>query len=271
MVLASHYFLTSDKVKIHYRQTPVGVQPFRLMLFHGLGDDASIWEKEQRLFWQSGYGSVAVDLRGHGLSGDPTDDHDYSLARLAQDARELITGLKITNAVAVGHSFGGMVVIYLAGKFPRLLTGLVLLNTIDRLPKSVLLPRVLSRFGYAFPAGTSQKHTPYRPFKGVNELNPRRILDDIKSTSLRSYLFCCSHIVGVNEADLLHRIVVPTLVITGDKDRIFPPFIAKKMAARITTADFKIIPQADHIAVLNKPKEIVATTVGFLNSLDRHE
>jgi pimeloyl-ACP methyl ester carboxylesterase len=270
MVLTSHYFLTSDKVKIHYRQTPVGVKPWRQVLLHGLGGDASIWEKEQELFWQAGYGSVAVDLRGHGLSGDPKEVHDYSLDRLARDIQELITGLKLNQVVAIGHSFGGMVGIHLAGKFPRLLKGLVLIDTIDRLPKTVLLPRLITRFGYALPEGTAQKHSSYEPFVGVHELDTRRILTDIKSTSLRSYLFCCRQIIGVDAADLLKRIVAPTLVITGDKDRIFPPRVAKKLADRIVGADFKVISQANHILVLNNPHELVTATVGFLDSLYRH-
>ncbi|MCR3754029.1 alpha/beta fold hydrolase [Lentzea californiensis] len=74
-------------------------QPF--LLLHGLGGDRSAWEAlAPRLDGRA----VAVDLRGHGESGDGAWDWEAVL----DDLDETAVHFGLDNPVAVGHSLGGI-------------------------------------------------------------------------------------------------------------------------------------------------------------------
>lgn len=70
---------------------------------------------------------VALDLRGHGESDKP--EGEYSNDVLAEDLVALCGRLEISRPVAIGHSFGGSVSLYLAWRRPEFLSGLVLLDS----------------------------------------------------------------------------------------------------------------------------------------------
>lgn len=79
-----------------------------VLLLHGAGGDMSVWET---LAPQLNGRVVAVDLRGHGKSGDGPWDWDAVLADLAA----VTDGMGLTSPAVVGHSLGGM----LAGMWAR--------------------------------------------------------------------------------------------------------------------------------------------------------
>jgi pimeloyl-ACP methyl ester carboxylesterase len=66
---------------------------------------------------------LALDLRGRGMSDKP--DGPYDLASHAADVLDLIAALELERVVLGGHSFGGLLTLYMAarhpGRFERLL------------------------------------------------------------------------------------------------------------------------------------------------------
>ena len=69
---------------------------------------------------------VAVDLRGHGASGAPTQA--YTVAAFADDVVWLCDELRIERPVLVGHSMGGMVVLGAAARAPELPAAVVMVD-----------------------------------------------------------------------------------------------------------------------------------------------
>lgn len=69
---------------------------------------------------------LAVSQRGHGDSGRPLTG--YHPRDFADDAAALLGLLGISRAVVVGHSMGSVVARLLAGRYPRLVAGLVLVG-----------------------------------------------------------------------------------------------------------------------------------------------
>ncbi|MFS8100626.1 alpha/beta hydrolase [Lentzea alba] len=73
-----------------------------ILLLHGAGGDLTAWET---LAPQLNGRTLAVDLRGHGKSGDGPWEWEAVL----DDIEETIVHFGLVNPVAVGHSLGGMV------------------------------------------------------------------------------------------------------------------------------------------------------------------
>ncbi len=102
-----------------------------VLLVHGLSQTAWIWAPVARRLAAS-VPTVAMDLRGHGLSDAPTDDGAYALPILADDA---IAAAEGSGALAddrrvllVGHGFGAIVAAVAAARLGARCAGLVLVD-----------------------------------------------------------------------------------------------------------------------------------------------
>jgi pimeloyl-ACP methyl ester carboxylesterase len=71
---------------------------------------------------------VAVDLRGHGRSDKP--QMDYTLGLFAEDVVEVCNDLMLDKPIVVGHSMGGAIGLEIATRYPNLLSGIVLIDTV---------------------------------------------------------------------------------------------------------------------------------------------
>lgn len=244
------------------------------MFIHGAGGDGGSWKQEQKMAFEAGYNSIAIDLRGHGLSDDPIEAEAYAFERLAQDMVELVEKLRLERVVVVGHCFGGMVAMVLAGQRHSFIKGLVLVDT-SYLPSffglsSSLTPRLantLRQLAYAFPPGTQSVRPSYEKFANTGDLDLKRLISDVRATSLRSYLLCYGEMFELDATGLLDKINVPTLVICGDKDIIFPPEVSRNLAGRIRGANLAIIPEANHILVIAKPTNLMKVVLDFTYKL----
>ena len=56
----------------------------------------------------------------------------------------------------------------------------------------------------------------------------------------------------------------PTLVVTSDGDRLYPPALAEAMARRIPGARLALIRGAGHLSNLEQPEAFDAAVLGFL-------
>jgi pyruvate dehydrogenase E2 component (dihydrolipoamide acetyltransferase) len=104
--------------------------PATLVFIHGLGGSQSTWATVLGNFAES-YRVLALDLPGHGASSKPSPDEggDYSLPALAAAVGEVIEKLDLAPAVLIGHSLGGATALELALARPKLVRGLVLVNS----------------------------------------------------------------------------------------------------------------------------------------------
>ncbi len=107
----------------------------------------------------------------------------------------------------------------------------------------------------------------YQKFFGSTDYDIKRIAADILHTSLRSYFFALKELVGYDATDFLRKILVPTLIIEGSNDSIFPPDTAKALQSRIKTSYLDIIEGGNHLVNINKPKDVNQEIEHFLKKL----
>jgi pimeloyl-ACP methyl ester carboxylesterase len=114
-------YFDSSGVRLHYTVEGTG-EP--VVLLHGFAVNADLnWRlpgitpalaEEFRV--------IAVDLRGHGLSGKPRNREQYGI-EMVEDVARLLDHLHIRKAHVAGYSLGGLITLKLATTHPdRLLT-----------------------------------------------------------------------------------------------------------------------------------------------------
>lgn len=256
-------FLSFDGAKIYY-EVSGNIHSSPILIFlHGLGGDLTAWDKEREYFLKKGYASIGFDLRGHGFSQRSKTKDFYNLDNFVKDIVMLIEYENLSNFILVGHCFGGIISLLLEGKYKSNGSGLVLVDTGYKAPyfsefvvDHALVQMMLVLFSKVnLPLGNS-KHADYDKFINTPDFDLKRIFSDILNTSLQSYLQICKSLFSFNGKELLENVTIPTLIIEGLQDSIFPLKMAKELHDHIKNSYLKLIPKANHIILLTDPKDL---------------
>ena len=115
------YASAEDGTKLWYESFP-GPRP--VLLVHGFASDSRrMWTDTGWLRTLEDSGYVAVDLRGHGQSGRPSDG--YTPENLARDLASVLDAVELSTVDAVSYSMGGILAWQLAklGRVRRMVLG----------------------------------------------------------------------------------------------------------------------------------------------------
>lgn len=116
--------VAQDDVKLNYMQVGTG-NP--LVLIHGLGANVSFWYFGAARALATERSVLMYDQRGHGRSSMPPSGYD--LGHQADDLAALMTHNGIAQADIVGHSFGGLVALAFASRYPERVRSLVVADS----------------------------------------------------------------------------------------------------------------------------------------------
>ncbi|HEX9839873.1 MAG TPA: alpha/beta fold hydrolase [Anaerolineales bacterium] len=211
--------------------------PQRTFVFiHGFGGQAEQWHYQLQKFALENR-VIALDLRGHGLSDKPGTGYD--LPRLIEDLETALTLLKVKGKfVLVGHSFGGAIVTEYALKHP------------DRVERSILIAtsgqfrlNPYYRFALSLPNWFLRA---VGPFTRSWLFAPPHVLKQFYSQSLSKW----------NGWDKFRSISVPTLVIRGNRDRVFEGPLFAKVAESIPGAEDADIGVSGHMVMLERREAV---------------
>ena len=263
--------LSFDGTEVNYDILPGG-RHF-LVFLHGIGGDLKVWSQERHYFHRHGYSTLAIDLRGHGLSGRPKSPSDYNLECFARDLWEIIRKESVDSFSIIGHCFGGMVALMFEKIFPDLAASYVLIDCACKAPIQLheafrdhpffvhLLNSILERKDLH---SRHFSHVDPKAFAGTGEWNLLRIFSDIAHTSLKSWIFTYESLSKFNGISSLKNLNRPALIIEGASDSIIPVFEAYRMKKFIRNSILEIIPKENHIIVLNNPKVIEKEIYSFI-------
>src|SRR4029450_7159052 len=102
-----------DGITLHARDWGGGGQA--VVLLHGLASNARIWDGVAPRLAGAGLRVVAVDLRGHGDSDQPSDGYDFET--VGRDLEAALDDLGLARPLLAGHSWGaGVALQYAAGR-----------------------------------------------------------------------------------------------------------------------------------------------------------
>ncbi|HEX8093405.1 alpha/beta fold hydrolase [Jatrophihabitans sp.] len=259
--------------RLHYRSAGSGPV---VLLVHGIAGSGATWKRLLQPLAQ-GHRVIALDLLGHGLSAKPRGD--YSLAGHASVVRDFLDALGIADVSAVGHSYGGGVVMQLLYQYPERVNRLVLISSGGLGPEVTPLLRLAAvqvaepltryvlRAAMALPAGGRV------PRRLRDAVWPRRIEDFLPAMAEPGGCAAFFNTVrGVIDfrgqridatGRLPHVRDTPVLAIWGDADRILPVAHIRTLEA-VATAQLHVLPRVGHFPHEERAEEVTALIQDFL-------
>lgn len=234
-----------------------------LLLIHGFGGDALFgWAGQAPLAKERFI--IAPDLLWFGESHGAEDD--FSAVRQAEVVAQLLDHLAIPEADVVGISYGGFVLLELAQLVPERIRRAVFVDSpghvfslddyhdaLDRLeldsvadlvvPEDPTGVRRLMQIGYHRPP-------PIPMFVARDVYANMFVKWKAQKVRLLDHLLELARHVDPDA----YAIPMPTLVLWGDHDALFPPALAHRLAEAIGPhARVRMIPQTNHAPNLERP------------------
>jgi pimeloyl-ACP methyl ester carboxylesterase len=241
-----------------------------IVFIHGAGASHLMWQPQAEHF-SLDHEVITYDVRGHGLSEG--SDNAYSCELFADDLRALLESLDVEKPVVCGLSLGGMIAEEYAVKYQGDLEALVLADTAassaltwsDKLQKTFfpkfavkLLIRLLSRERYAAFA--------FSFFKDIQPELREYLIDEHLKFRKEELLKVTDAIYAFDLLDL-SSIMVPTLIIVGDRERKAVFVHAEKMHELIKDSSIVTIDQAMHASNLENPRQFNEALEDFFSRL----
>lgn len=256
---------------------------YPLVLMHG-GPSADHWTLASFRRCADRFTLVFYDHRCNGRSdGAPVSSMTWE--NLTADADALRERLGFERWAVLGHSFGGQVALEYALRYPDRLSHLVLLDTGgDSRWAQQNAPRLLAERGYSAEKvelvrrwfnGDFAPEEYFSIFRRIGSaynrhpiLGAARILmhggwrSKMRPEAL---VFAGRHLLkGWTVMDRLEEITVPTLVMAGREDFVFPPECQRELAAGIPDARLHIIERAGHNPHDEQAAEVMRAVRDFI-------
>jgi len=285
--------VTSGGVRLHVRETP-GSGEHEAVYVHGLAGSSLNWTDLAALL-NTRAGGVAVDLPGFGRSR-PLPSRDYSPAAHADALLCFLAG-RGRPVHLLGNSLGGAIAMTVAARRPELVRTLTLISPAmpDRRPDPrrlsdhrlalALLPGPIGRQARAQVAaldGRTRAEQMVRVCFGDPTLAlPHRLEEAAAEHGLRSRLAWAEEALerttramlaswwrGPSLWSVAARVLAPTLVIWGGRDRVVSPRLAPRTAAAFGRGRLLVLPEAGHVAQIEVPETVARAVAGLWEDTD---
>jgi 3-oxoadipate enol-lactonase len=253
-----------DGLELHYEERGSGPP---LLLVAGIPAIASDWAPlAERL--SGARRVVAYDNRGSGQSSVTAGP--YTTAQLAADAVALLDVLGIERADVFGMSLGGMIAQEMALRWPERVGRLVLGCTHCGTKHSQRMPRETGR---AFALETDDWALRVRKLGGfafAEDADPELLRGFIAKKAadvqdMGGYRAQIAAVLTHDTYDRLPQLDRPTLILTGDGDRVIPGASSEVLHERIPRSRLEVIAGAGHLFFVERPDETVRLLESFLS------
>ena len=164
-----------DGIAIRYDVAGSGAPA--LVFVHGWSCDRSYWADQMRAF-AARHRVVAIDLAGHGESGDGREV--WTMASFGGDVTAVVEELGLDDLVLIGHSMGGDVIVEAALGLADRVRALVWVDTyasLDSFPSTAEVAAFIEPFPTDFAASTQQLVRGMFPSDADPELVDRVAID----------------------------------------------------------------------------------------------
>lgn len=181
---------------------------------------------------------IVPDLRGHGHSTNPSGR--FTFRECAADVLALLDHLGIERCDALGLSGGALTLLRMAVERPRVLASMLLVSASDDFP-----PEARAFMRAYTPASRSPEEWA--------QMRVRHVHGDTQIEQL----FRQAAALADSEGDVslstsaLASIEARTLLVSGDRDPLYPPEIALRLYRSIPRAALWIVPEGGHVPVFD--------------------
>jgi 3-oxoadipate enol-lactonase len=230
-----------------------------VLFVHGVGGNRHHWDG-QIAFLSAHFRATAWDARGYGDSEDYEGPLNFE-ADFSADVLRVLDHFKEKKAHLVGLSMGGRIVRNVALRHPERLHSVTLANTSAGI--DAMTPEQVARF-----VEERRNRTPetMRALIGSRaDPGAMQVLQQsVKALHKPMYLKTLEAIVAQDHRAPVEEIRVPTLVIAGDEDKVYPKGSTRNLAERIPGSTFVEFTGCGHLSNLEQPELFNETLLAFL-------
>ncbi len=262
-----------------------------VIFVNGIANSLETWNQVKEHL-KDNYKTITYDLRGQWFS-EVTSEKPYSFREMADDLDALMEALDVENAHLVGTSLGGEIALWYALLYPQKVKSLSVIASVSEV--TALLQRQVNRWRtIALEAvqdidkNNNDKATlrkwGHNFYQGaVPELYANSFLEDnydvveqrdmvFQETCHRDFfkghVYLCDMFFRLRTDEKLtprlSEISCPTLLVAGEKDVIKPPSFSEMMARKMPNSEMRVLKDAGHAVINEKPHELGEMLKGFL-------
>jgi pimeloyl-ACP methyl ester carboxylesterase len=267
-------FIDIGGLQVHLRDEGPRDDPVPIVLIHGTADSLHTWEGwaaalrgERRV--------VSFDLPGFGLTG-PNAGGDYGIAADTRFVLDLLDRLKIERCVLAGNSLGGEIAWHTAVLAPQRVERLVLVDAGGyaftarwvrvgfRLAR-MLVARGLSRNVLPRSLVARSLRSLYGDSSRVSETLIDRYYElTLREGNRKALAQRFEQLQPGVDSALIASLTVPTLILWGGRDRLFPPEDGRAFARDIAGSRLVLLDGLGHVPHEEDPARSVAELRRFL-------
>lgn len=216
-----------------------------VVLVHGLGLSAGVWEPHLARLSAAGYHAVAPDLPGFGHSGGPWSG--ITIGAAADWLIRMADAVQIDRPAWVGHSVGAQQLVRLAATTPARAAALVLAAPTGRAGRHAVRQTV----------GLLATAFQERP-RLVGDVLRRYLLSPVSTVS--TWIRSLPHDMAVDAP----RVECPTLLVVGERDVVVPGSFVELLERLLPDSERSTIDGASHAVALGPVEPFTRTVLGFL-------
>jgi pimeloyl-ACP methyl ester carboxylesterase len=196
--------------------------------------------------------------------------HPFDLDDLIEDLAELLDTLRLETPTLMGLSFGGIIALKFAIRYPHRLNRLIVQGVGARYERGLIhqiAGTVLSRF--PLPADSTFVNQFFNLLFGgkqkrdaLFEFVTRQIWQTDQSMMAHRFRL----VEGLDIERQLGHIRVPTLVLSGERDVLVSPSSLTALCEGIRDVQFARLPDCGHLAFVTKPELMARKVAQFMDS-----
>ncbi|MEO5970636.1 MAG: alpha/beta hydrolase [Bdellovibrionia bacterium] len=280
------YVKSFDGTKLFYSIEGKG-KP--LVFCYGLVCSSLHWTYQIEHFQQD-YKAIWFDYRGHQNSEVPKNLDSLTLENIASDLGVILDELNIDDAVLLGHSMGVNVVLEFYRQQPKRVAGMVLANGTAQRPLETLFRhnslqagfKILKKLHEKSPElvslfWKSQKGNPFaRSLVSLGGFNPHLTpredielyIDQVADTDPSILIHLIENYDAYDANAWLHTVQTPTLIISGEQDRLIPVEQQELMHQLIPNSRLEVIRHGSHCPQMDLPDLVNLKIENFLKEIN---
>ena len=234
-----------------------------IVFVHGLSDSLEYWKVLSENL-KNDYQTLIYDLRGHGESSD--NDSNTTIDLYQEDLYQLLNALNIENAVFIGLSLGGNVILDLAVNHPEMVKGLIVMSSFPEHDEK--LKKIFNDFDNAIDKGFVEFFDTILPYTLTEDLleEYKELLENVKheaakTANLEGIKKGINAGYGFDLTDKLNEINAPTLVIAGEEDNLTSLDIQEKIHDNIENSEMIVLEKTKHNILIGRNIEKVLNII----------
>ncbi|MDH5401922.1 MAG: alpha/beta hydrolase [Candidatus Heimdallarchaeota archaeon] len=258
--------------KLTYKSIGNGSNLF--CLIHPFPANNRIFDKVTSYLEADNWKIILPDLPGFGESLGDENKENWSMNELAEQINLIIDDLNFEKLVLGGVSMGGYVTMAYEKLYPNKANALILANTRDskdsdggqsrdvaiemiqsgernKWIKTFLIPKL-----FGLTTLTTKRKIMLDALELISNTPDYAFIQSLRGMKMRE-----------DSRDLLSKIEIPVLIITGEEDELTGPSIAQEMMHSYKKAQLEIIAEAGHYAPIENPAEFGTVIHKFLKTI----